>query len=335
MGISSCKICGSPLTPFLKDIFDDRHGYPGKFDIHRCNSCGFGQTIPEIPEDRIPEIYTEYYPRKNLAVQQISARLVTLISPAQRWWMGVNNTAHYHIRNDSRVLDIGCGDCTSVREINAMGAEGYGIEPDRNIKAIVDTLGLNVHIGMFDDIPYPVNFFDYITMSQVLEHIHDPVNLLISFRRILKDNGQIIIGVPNIDSRLRKKYAHRWLNWHIPYHVNHFSRKSIAVLAEKSGYHLRRIKTYTPNLWVDLQDKLFKFPVREGVKVPFFNNQADLLAEDSKNAPACSVIKRLANKFNNKALSLLSKFNAFQILRLRTYDALGMGESYLVFLEKK
>lgn len=339
--MQQCKICDAPLSLFEKGIFDDRHGFRGKFDIYRCHSCGFGQTVPEIPEDKISEIYTEYYPRKNLVdIDTLKNQPVELASHIKRlrlvrWWAGINNTAHFHVKKGTKVLDIGCGDCTSIREINAMGAEGFGIEPDHNIRPIVEALNLNVHIGLYNEINFDDNFFDFVTMSQVLEHVHKPVALLTALRRILNDKGQIIIGVPNIDSRLRKKFRGRWLNWHVPYHINHFSKRSILELANKSGYRVTKIKTYTPNLWVELQKRLFSYPVSEGVKVPFFNNETERPAPGNNNKRSSStyLIGYINNKIRTKFL--FRQFKIFHVLSLRLFDTLGKGESYLFILEKK
>jgi len=335
MPINKCKICDSSLFIFVKDIFDDRHGYPGRFDIYRCDSCGFGQTVPEIPEDKISEIYTRYYPRRHIQVEELKNNPVHVKPPVLRWWFGINNTAHYHVKKGTRVLDIGCGDCTSIREINAMGAEGYGIEPDQNIKPVVDAFGLNVHIGLFDEINFPDKYFDYITMSQVLEHMHRPVQFLSGLRRILKDNGRVIIGVPNIDARLRKKYNSRWLNWHVPYHINHFSRKSLMRLAEQSGYRVRKVRTITPNLWVDWQIKLYMYPVREGVRVPFLNGESESSRENAKDVNSRGKIAVLINKLKGGTHRLSKHLHAGRIILQRIFDSLGMGESYLVFFEKK
>lgn len=324
-----CKICSGELSEFINDIFDDRHGYQGKFNIYRCKICGFGQTYPEIPEDKISEIYTKYYPRKNIInVEMLRNQHLQIMPRLKRWLMGVNNTAHYHIKKGTRVLDIGCGDCTSIMEINAMGAEGYGIEPDLNIKTVVDTLGLRVYIGVFYEMPYPDDFFDYITMSQVLEHIHEPKRLLISLRRILKNHGEIIFSVPNIDSKLRKKYGNRWLNWHVPYHLNHFSKKSLFLLAEKTGYEIKKIKTITPNLWVDLQQKLIDYPIKEGEKVPFFNG-------GSENNITINKEIEIYKKIIYKKRDLLKFFYFINIIILRINDIFGLGESFLVFMRKR
>ncbi len=77
-----CKICGGGLVPFLDNMFDDRHGYPGSFEIKRCPDCGFGQTVPEIPEAEISEIYTDYYPRKNVKQEDIKKEPPKLMSSA-------------------------------------------------------------------------------------------------------------------------------------------------------------------------------------------------------------------------------------------------------------
>jgi SAM-dependent methyltransferase len=325
-----CKICRSPSAPLIEGIFDDRHGYPGRFDIHRCTKCGFCQTIPEIPSDRIGEIYTQYYPRKTfINIDEISTNTAAIASPGRRWMMGINNTAHYHVRKGTKVLDVGCGDCTSIRELAGIGVDAYGIEPDQNIKAVVEKLGLNVHIGLFHETPYPDGFFDYITMSQVLEHIHNPEELLTSFRRILKDDGKLIIGVPNVDSRLKKKYNKKWLNWHVPYHINHFSRNSLHLLAGKCGFRVVSLRTYTPNLWVDLQVKLANYPVREGIRVPFFNGEpepTDTRHEETAQSRLSKVIRPLSR--------MIDRIRFMRILYLRMVDALGLGESYLIFLEK-
>lgn len=330
-----CKICESPLLPFEKDIFDDRHGYPGKFDIYRCESCGFGQTIPEIPEDRISEIYTRYYPRRTIQVEDMKNSPAYVKPSVVRWWFGIDNTAHYHVKKGTKVLDIGCGDCTSIREINAMGAEGYGIEPDQNIKPVVDAFGLNVHIGLFNDINFPGQHFDYITMSQVMEHMHHPIQFLSGLKKILKHNGQVIMGFPNIDARLRSKYRSRWLNWHVPYHINHFSRNSIFKLAEQAGYRVKTVRTITPNLWVDWQVKLYNYPVGEGVRVPFLNGESEPAPSNSHKAKAPGKLSTVINKIKGRIERLTKHLYIGRIIQLRIFDALGKGESYLVFLEKK
>jgi SAM-dependent methyltransferase len=317
-----CKICASRATLYLDDLFDDRHGYRGRFQIYRCTRCGFGQTSPEIPQDQIADLYTHYYPRKNLSIEELNVRPLRMRSSFVRWCQGVNNTAHYHIPKRGRdtrrrVLDIGCGDCTSLREIELLGCEAHGIEPDGNVHGIAKTFNLKVHIGALSELPFPDNFFDYITMSQVLEHIHQPVMFLHSVMRVLKNDGQLIIGVPNIDSRLRRLYGKQWLNWHVPYHLGHFSRTSLYRLAERSGCKIVKLRTCTPNLWVDLQCRLAAYPVEEGKPVPFFHG----VPEPNREHVVWARWKH--------------RFRALRIPFLRLVDACRFGESFLVIFKKR
>jgi ubiquinone/menaquinone biosynthesis C-methylase UbiE len=43
---------------------------------------------------------------------------------------------------------------------------------------------------------YPDNFFDYIYMCEVLEHVPEPDKTLLEIRRVLKPNGQFLLAVP-------------------------------------------------------------------------------------------------------------------------------------------
>ncbi len=54
----------------------------------------------------------------------------------------------------------------------------------------------------FNKFPYPFKnkSFDVIVLAEVLEHLSFPVNCLKECSRIIKDNGKIIITVPNIAS---------------------------------------------------------------------------------------------------------------------------------------
>jgi len=80
-------------------------------------------------------------------------------------------------------LNIGCGKDIKEDYIN-LDIENYK--------------GVNV-VWNLNKFPYPFDddYFDEILGEQVLEHLDDPIKVMIELKRIIKDTGMIIIRVPH------------------------------------------------------------------------------------------------------------------------------------------
>lgn len=321
-----CKICQSSTTLFMEQLFDDRYGYPGRFNVYRCTQCGFGQIDPEVMGIELERLYTDYYPRKNLTRQEVEQSATFrpgLRSYYKRWLEGTNNVAHYHVRPGTRVLDIGCGNGASLLEIQRAGAEAYGTEVDRNVEVIAQELRLNIHFGDINTAPWPDQYFDDITMSQLLEHTAVPADFLRQLQRKLKPGGRMIMSFPNIDSFNRVRSGKKWINWHIPYHMNFFSRRSIELLAEQIGMQVQRIQTMTPAVWLMLQARATAYELKEGVPSPVWMANSQPRPVD---VPAPSLWQRRWEA----ALTMLR--GATQLPYSRWQDHLGRGDSFIVWL---
>lgn len=90
------------------------------------------------------------------------------------------------------VLDIGCGigDLLSFRE-NTIGV-------DINPRAVAwcREKGYRAEMMAPGVLPFQAAEFDGVVIDNVLEHITDPQPLLAEARRVLKQNGRLLIGVP-------------------------------------------------------------------------------------------------------------------------------------------
>jgi SAM-dependent methyltransferase len=315
-----CKNCGGEVKLEYKNLFDNRHGYPGKFDIYRCLKCGFRHTVPELKQQQISKIYSQYYPRQNITADQILRQSKIKISRSGIWLKGLGTTCHLATARNEKVLDIGCGTCQSLLEIKLLGGEPWGIDPDVRSENIAKTLGLNFFRGTLDSCPFPKKYFDLITASQVLEHIPDPKVFLEICKKYLRKNGRIRLSFPNVDSLGNILFKSKWLNWHIPYHLNHFSRKSVSVLLKKCGYRLISLRTVTPNLWTILQIRQLLSKQQEGVRDVIWDT-----GEEGKQA-------------NNKGVNLLSvasKVVENGLVINRLIDSLNRGESFVVEIRPK
>jgi len=76
--------------------------------------------------------------------------------------------------------------------------------------------------------------------------------MLVGVHRILAPGGQVWISCPNSQSRLRKMFGRFWINWHVPFHISHFSSETLKQLLESSGFTSVSIRQVTPALWVSM-----------------------------------------------------------------------------------
>lgn len=103
----------------------------------------------------------------------------------------------------ARVLDLGCGVGLITEELAKKHKAVTGVDGSENKirKARRDTKQKNIKFiySMFQDF-HPEIKYDCVILSNVLEHVTDPVELLKNIYSWLKDGGRVIATVPNSDS---------------------------------------------------------------------------------------------------------------------------------------
>lgn len=109
--------------------------------------------------------------------------------------------------------------------------------------------GFTVHTQTLEEFK-PENPFDIVVLSNVLEHAPNPKEMLKNVSRVLKLCGQIWISCPNSQSWLRKLFGRAWINWHVPFHLFHFSNKTLGQLLQFSGFKITELKYITPCHWM-------------------------------------------------------------------------------------
>ena len=99
------------------------------------------------------------------------------------------------------VLEAGCGCGATLARIERLwpNATVKGIELDAQIAKLgansIDIIHGNIETMVF---PYEKESFDYIILADVLEHLHNPEQVLKSMLPLLKDNGKFLCSLPNI-----------------------------------------------------------------------------------------------------------------------------------------
>jgi 2-polyprenyl-3-methyl-5-hydroxy-6-metoxy-1,4-benzoquinol methylase len=145
-------------------------------------------------------------------------------------------------KGDGKMLDIGCGNGIYLTAAKELGWTGYGVESNHSAARHANkSLGLEIEAGNFEAIAYPEKHFDVITMWHSLEHFSDPTKIIRKIRKLLKDDGVLMIGIPNFSSFDRKLFKESWNGLEIPLHAWHFTPGSIQYLLKESGFEVRRI----------------------------------------------------------------------------------------------
>jgi SAM-dependent methyltransferase len=106
-----------------------------------------------------------------------------------------------------------------------------------------------VHGGALEDLR-PAEPYDVAVLSNVLEHALDPAAMLRQVARILKPGGEVWISCPNAASWQRALFGRRWINWHVPFHIVHFTDATLGRALEAGGFATSERAQITPALWV-------------------------------------------------------------------------------------
>lgn len=101
-----------------------------------------------------------------------------------------------------KVLDLGCGLAYGTAQMAKEATEVTAVDYDAktisgNRQHYKDLKNLKFIQGAVPPLPFEDNLFDVVTMFQFIEHIRDRKKLLEECRRVLKNNGTLIVTTPN------------------------------------------------------------------------------------------------------------------------------------------
>lgn len=148
------------------------------------------------------------------------------------------------------MLDVGC----DTGEFLSAAKAAYGIVPvgiDVSYKAfqIASQKGLEVFHGEISSAPRSFYNFPLITAIDLIEHVPSPHDFLLEVNSRLRPGGVMFLVTPNphasiyslasliaryLDSRPRSIYSRLFPTQH----AFHFTRKSLALLAVRSGFEI-------------------------------------------------------------------------------------------------
>lgn len=312
--VECCPICGNSDRKLLHAELTDRVFFcaPGKWSLYQCTSCGTGYLDPRPTSDTIALAYKHYFThneennnpksnfaniKRNLRNGYLNYRYKADIQPAWiigRWiallWQRKKNQIDESVRhlpnsnNSGLLVDIGCGNGHFLNTAMELGWEAWGVDIDPKAVEIAQKTGARILQGGFPKTGLPSEHFDIVTLSHVIEHVHDPIAALQEAFRVLKPGGQIWLATPNMDSFGYAHFRENWLALDSPRHLVLFNTISMGMALTKSGF----IHVKDKSCPVDTLDT-FKFSLRISLGQDPFN------ANDSNLSITLRLLNNLAN----------------------------------------
>ena len=208
-----------------------------EFEIKETTIAGIYKTSP------VPENLSKYYDSKDyISHHQDSGSLKEKL---YKFLQNFNLNYKRKILVDfvglnKKILDYGCGAGEFVKYIERDFVT-FGFEPSESAKQYaIDKVQQTTIIDNLDFINDGT--LDAITLWHVFEHVENQDEMLNKFHSKLKENGVLIIAVPNPTSYDALKYKEFWAAYDVPRHIYHFSKSGMEKLMNNENWKIKKIK---------------------------------------------------------------------------------------------
>jgi 2-polyprenyl-3-methyl-5-hydroxy-6-metoxy-1,4-benzoquinol methylase len=220
--------------------FVTHHG----FQIAHCPACGFDVTSPQPGIEELGAYYPAGY--YGDAAERRFPWLIEVLQKAL-YARRVRVVESVGGAGPGRVLDIGCGRGLLLAAFRQRGWQTQGTElSEPAARYARQVAGVTVEIGRVEEIGFPANQFDAVTMWHVLEHVHDPRVVLAEANRILKPGGVLLVGVPNFSGLEARFFRDKWFHLDVPRHITHLTKAMLKSSLREHGFQDRRWSGFAP-----------------------------------------------------------------------------------------
>jgi SAM-dependent methyltransferase len=218
-------------------VLRDYVGY--EFDLNQCGDCGFIQpAVVPARAEYFDALYDQKWSEEWMAADfdctykdyiftGILQDLAKLLPPDRR-----------------KLLDVGCHVGRMVYLAARCGWKADGVELNPRTAAFAAArTGLTIHRQNAKALAASGSRYDAVLLTDVLEHIPNPVPLLVEMRQLLDCGGVVSVKVPCGASQLLKQSIRHSFDRSEDVgigtnyvHINHFGPRSLKLALEKAGF---------------------------------------------------------------------------------------------------
>ena len=199
------------------------HSYGVTLDLVKCRNCDFIQTNADMSflanyEQMDDPQYEETRDDRALQARRLLRKLK-------------------RVNGDMKLLDVGAGSGILVEQAHALGWSAEGIEPSAWLAGCARDRQLPVICGVLPN-PQLEGPFDVVTLVDVIEHVSNPLELLLSCHRVLKPGGRLLIVTPDVDSFFARILGRKWWHYRIA-HIGYFNKSNLDRITVAGGFSLQ------------------------------------------------------------------------------------------------
>jgi SAM-dependent methyltransferase len=278
--VPACPVCGATARATVYRGLRDRafRTAPGEWTMVRCTSCDSAFLDPRPTPATIGLAYRSYYTHADAAAPPppVGALRARLAHDYRRARWGYEHGApirggrlvaklfpsrgaivdrelrHLPATPGGRLLDVGCGDGAFMSAMAGLGWRAEGVDPDAAAIEGARAAALDVTEGTLaavDDAEH-ASRYDAITMSHVIEHVHDPAEDLQRVHRLLRPGGLLWIATPNLEALGHRRFGRDWLGLDPPRHLVLFTHASLDGLLRRTGLDPQPTPPAPPLAWL-------------------------------------------------------------------------------------
>lgn len=217
------------------------------YQLRRCHLCEleFSEPMVEPPPEFYPWLTNSnvHYPSERWEWGECKRRLQV---------SSVTQT----IDSPAIVVDVGCGDGRFLKELEDLNrVRAIGLDINRDVVDVCRDQGLEAICGTFASVSNQLpDGVHAVTLWHVIEHVADPVRVLLETGALLSEKGSIFFSVPLSPLSYEKSWSDP-LNAP-PHHLTRWGIPSLHALAARLDMHMSLVLPDADSLWYRVQRSL-------------------------------------------------------------------------------
>ena len=220
-----CPICFTQYSQKVSHITDTGQNR----DALICPHCEHGWIENPASHGELEQIYGDLErwpatpPSKSLKFQMLGKELERLCP------------------TKSKILDVGCGNGDFLFNLSE-GWERFGIELGKNrAQMATKRARADVRADLIENVDFPNNYFDCITMFALIEHLLQPSQVLNKIHDLLKPGGIILVMTGDRTSKKALREKSDWYLYAPIEHFHFFSRESLKKILNDTGFDVLKV----------------------------------------------------------------------------------------------